>query len=150
MPSNIQTGTASESRTNPLKIILTDDRALSRSVAAVMLTQAGFLVEEACSGPDCLNALDRTDFDAALIDLQMPGMDGFEVATKIRTFAAPVRDMAIIAISGNAEPSMRSKAIESGFDGFVEKPFDAESLIAKIADALSTRRQAIKDQQLNS
>jgi len=146
MPSNAQTGAIAANPPTQPKIMLVDDRALSRSVAAIMLSQAGFMVEEASSGPDCLDALERTAFDVALIDIQMPGMDGFEVATKIRRLAAPIRDMTIIAISGNAESSTQAQALEAGFDGFVEKPFDAKSLIARISEILSIKEQAIKDQ----
>lgn len=130
------TGTPPRSK----KIILVDDRTLSRSVASIILRGAGFDVEEVSSGADCLSAIDRSTFDIALIDIQMPGMNGYELASEIRTLNSPAQDMALLAASGDGEERTASKALASGFDAFIAKPLDADRLVAKITDLLAARQ----------
>mmetsp|Transcript_8270 Transcript_8270/g.15589 ORF Transcript_8270/g.15589 Transcript_8270/m.15589 type:complete len:765 (-) Transcript_8270:230-2524(-) len=122
-----------------LKILLVDDSNLIRKGMARSLINDGHTVELAQHGADALNILEASlsssengpsyDFDLILMDLQMPVMDGLEATRRIRAMEALRVDeeqggshIMIIGISANAEGEVRHDCLESGMDGFMEKP----------------------------
>lgn len=110
-----------------MRILFVDDDYLNREIARRMLLRLGFAVEEASSGPDAVakasSALAGGEpYDAILLDITMPGMDGHEAARRIRDAGA---GKTLIAISGLDDVEVMS---EGDFDGFVQKPFTVGSL----------------------
>ena len=83
-------------------------------------------------------------FDRVLMDLHMPGMDGLEVARRIRTFEAEDGSSytPIIALTANASGEDREACLAAGMDSFLVKPLDRERLVAALADMPKTTRAA--------
>lgn len=114
-------------------ILLVDDDADVRAVAAAMLREAGHRVIEAGSGGAALERLDReaASIDLLIADLAMPGMNGFELARAARRERP---DLPILFVTGFAD---MSRADEAAHETVLQKPFRAEDLAAKVAEALA-------------
>ena len=113
------------------KILVADDNAESRELIREVLEPYCYHVVEACDGPEALAKIEQTTPDAVLLDIQMPGLDGFGVLERLRRnprFAAlPVAALTAYAMQGD-----REKAFAAGFDEYITKPINAGSLRAQI------------------
>ena len=79
--------------------------------------------------------------DAALVDIGLPGIDGYEVAHRLR--ADPVgRELLLVALTGYGRPEDRVKALEAGFDAHLVKPIDPEDLTSLIGELSARRRES--------
>ncbi len=122
----------------PLNIMVVDDILANRMVAEALLKQAGHTVQCHPDGPSALAALARGDLpDAVLMDIQMPGMDGFATTAHIRALPTPAKDLRIIAVTAEAAPEEIRACLNAGMDGHVSKPIDRQTLLAAIAKALT-------------
>ena len=117
-------------------LLLAEDNDLNAEIAVEILTEGGFIVDRAENGKVCLEMLSAADagtYDAILMDIQMPVMNGYETCRAIR--ALPDKDKAssiIIAMTANAFEEDRTNALSAGMDGFVTKPIDVKSLFATL------------------
>ena len=124
----------SRRRCGSLNILLVDDSALIRKATRRALIKEGHHVEVARDGSDCLRILHATEgseFDIILMDLQMPVMDGLEATKRIREKelqGSDPRHVTIIGISANPESEARRECLDSGMDGFIEKPLKVSDL----------------------
>ena len=85
-------------------------------------------------GAQCLEALAREVFDAVLLDLQMPVLDGFEALARIRRHPdAAVRALPVIALTADVSPDARTRAMSLGASAFATKPYRPEALFAMLA-----------------
>ncbi|HET7292941.1 MAG TPA: hybrid sensor histidine kinase/response regulator, partial [Vicinamibacteria bacterium] len=109
----------------PRRVLIVEDNADARAVLKLLLEGAGHEVHEASDGPSGLEAARRLDVDVALVDLGLPGLDGYEVARQVRAVGRPLR---LIAVSGYSSDEHRAKAGAAGFDAFLAKPVTAEAL----------------------
>jgi DNA-binding response OmpR family regulator len=109
-------------------ILLVDDDATLLSVLARRLTREGFDVRTAPSGPAALTALERSWPALLVVDLMMPGMDGFELCRRVKQLA----DIPIIVLSAVDESEAKVSALELYAEDYVTKPFDPDELIARI------------------
>ena len=118
------------------RLLVADDDQTNRNVLREMLAPLGFQIEEAVDGPDCLQQCATRRPDAVLLDLQLPGVDGFEVARALRR---NVRGNAlkIIAVSASVFEDDRQEAIDAGCDDFLPKPFKEEQLLEVLGRVLS-------------
>ncbi len=113
------------------KILVVDDVPSILSYLKDILTDANYEVATAGGGEEALAYLTSFKPDLILLDIIMPGMDGFEVCRKIR--ANPANDpVKIIMVSSKSELKERLKAYETGVDDYIGKPFDEHELLAKI------------------
>jgi CheY-like chemotaxis protein len=112
------------------RILLVEDNATNQELALAFLEQLNTAVDVANHGEEAVEAAQQRRYDAILMDLQMPVMDGFEATRRIREFNAQVP---IIAMSANVLDDVRQKATDSGINDFVEKPV----LIRRLASTLS-------------
>ncbi len=112
-------------------ILLIEDNAQNRYLATFLLERAGYSVVSANDGKDALQLVARVLPRAILLDIQLPGMDGYEVAQQLRTMA-PLAAVPIIAVTSYALPGDREKAFAAGCVGYLEKPIDPESFISDI------------------
>lgn len=113
------------------RVLLVEDNPDNRYLASVLLEQEGYVVVPASSGHDALTLLAADRFAFALLDLQLPDMDGFELAARIRR--NPVwKDLPLIAVSAFAMPADRRRAFEAGCTGYLEKPIDADAFVAQV------------------
>ena len=116
----------SQSLTLPLelkatkRILVVDDQLIGRESTKDIVTELGYLCDTAKSGPEALNMILTDRYDAILLDIQMPEMDGLEVAKAIRQNSGPNRDVAIIAYSAGVEQTQQNSEL---FTNFLPKPF---------------------------
>ncbi len=124
-----------------LHVLVVDDVLANRQIAEAMLRSAGHAVTLAENGEGALRALERQRFDAVLMDLQMPGMDGFETTRRIRAMPAPASDVPIIALTASVLPDQVEATRRAGMDGHLGKPLDRRALLDLIR-ALPPRKPA--------
>jgi signal transduction histidine kinase/ActR/RegA family two-component response regulator len=131
-----RTTTAPEHRTPapPMKILLAEDNRVNQFLTVRLLEKEGHRVEAVLNGRAALDALDHDHFDLALMDLQMPEMDGFETTAIIRERErASGTHLPIIALTANAMVGDAEKCRQAGMDGYVSKPVDVRRLVAEIS-----------------
>jgi CheY-like chemotaxis protein/HPt (histidine-containing phosphotransfer) domain-containing protein len=114
-----------------LRILLVEDNDLNAHLAQVLLEHAGHRVVPAESGEAALDFLAREDFDVVFMDVQMPGMDGFETTAAIRANPAWAH-LPIIAMTAHAMKGDRERCLEAGMDDYVSKPLRMEEVSAAI------------------
>jgi two-component system CheB/CheR fusion protein len=109
-------------------MLVVDDNVDAAATLAALLRQQQHTVTVAHSGPVALDLVQDFRPDVALIDLGMPGMNGFELAERLRSSGRT--DLLVVAVSGYSGEDTRRRARESGFDEYVVKPLDLEMLNA--------------------
>lgn len=112
------------------RILVADDNAINRKLAKKLLDGMGYSPELVCNGLECVEAVKNGSFDAILMDLQMPEMDGLSATRAIRAFGSRIP---IIAITADAMPDDRERCLQAGMDDYLQKPIRPDAL----EDALS-------------
>ncbi len=118
----------------PLRILLAEDQLVSRIFATRLLERLGHTVVAVEDGAAALEAWQQQPFDVVLMDVQMPGMDGVAATRAIRAAESgrQAQPVVIIALTAHALTGDREQFLSQGFDGYVAKPIDLESLLAEI------------------
>lgn len=117
-----------------ISVLLVEDNRINQIVALNFLQQWGVSVDIANDGFEALAMVTRKSYNMIFMDLQMPGMDGYEASRKIRAMDDPyLKDVPIIALTAAAMTGMRDKVIHNGMNDFISKPFDPEELRLKVA-----------------
>jgi signal transduction histidine kinase/CheY-like chemotaxis protein len=126
-----------------LRVLLAEDNVVNRFLAVRLLEKEGHQVQTAVNGRAAVDALEQGQFDLALMDLQMPEMDGFEATGLIRERErATGGHLPIIALTANAMVGDQERCLAAGMDGYVSKPIDVHRLLAEIRRVRSTVSQA--------
>jgi CheY-like chemotaxis protein len=112
-------------------ILIVEDNADARDALRVLLELDGHAVEAAGEGQAALELARSTDPDIALVDIGLPGIDGFEIARRLRALDA--RRPVLIALTGYGQPEDRRRATEAGFDEMLVKPVDPTALAGLLA-----------------
>jgi PAS domain S-box-containing protein len=113
----------------PLKLLVVDDVPLNLMVAAALLKPKGHIIETAADGHKALEMASNNDYDAILMDVHMPDMDGIEATRQIRNCANKQRAaVPIVALSADVDVTQQALFIASGMDGAVGKPWTREAL----------------------
>jgi CheY-like chemotaxis protein len=112
-------------------ILIIEDNADARDALRVLLELEGHLVEGAAEGMKALEIARAQDPDIALVDIGLPGIDGYEVARQMR--AGGGRRPVLIALTGYGQPEDRRRATEAGFDEVLVKPVDPTALTTLLA-----------------
>ena len=130
--------TALAPTTGRLRILLAEDNAVNRKVAVRLLEKQGHSVAVACDGREAVDALARERFDLALLDVQMPELDGFEVAAAVRAGEEGTgRRLPLVAVTAHAMQGDRERCLDAGMDGYVSKPIQMDQLTQVMADVLA-------------
>ena len=117
----------------PLRILLAEDNAVNQLMAVRVLNKRGHSVTVTGNGGEALNRLADETFDLLLTDIQMPGMDGFELSSTIRERERQTgRHLAIIAMTAMAMQGDRELCLQAGMDGYVSKPMQTKELFETI------------------
>jgi len=117
--------------TEPLTILAVDDEPRNLRLLEAVLAPQGHRVVYAGSGAECLEVLAREAVDLVLLDVVMPGLDGYEVCRRIRSDEDTAYLPVVMVTASDAQ--RRVAALETGADDFVRKPFDRSELLARVA-----------------
>lgn len=112
-----------------LSVLVVEDDPSARKFISLTLKKAGYQVREAGSGEEALALFDLQRPSVALLDLGLPGMDGFELCAELRQRS---EDMAILILTGRSDDSDKVSGLDLGADDFLVKPFGPDVLLARI------------------
>lgn len=126
-----------------MNILLVEDEPHLAGQLVRAMVGAGHLVGTADSGPSALEELTGKRFDLVVLDVNLPGFDGFEVLARIRAAGIPVR---VLMLTARAEVGDRVAGLKAGADDYLTKPFALEELLARI-DVLG-RRSATTEKEI--
>ena len=117
------------------RLLLVEDNFVNQRVAVYMLSKLGHQVDVAKHGREAIDILSKTSYDLVLMDCQMPEMDGFEATRIIRDPTSSVldHDVPVVAMTANAFPEDRTRALGSGMNDFLAKPVDRSILASMLA-----------------
>lgn len=118
------------------RILVVEDQEDNRRILHDLLVSAGYEVIEAATGEDGVLAAERHRPDLILMDIQLPGLDGYEATRRIKANPA-LRGIPIIAVTSYALSGDDRKAFEAGCAAYVSKPFSPRELLAKVREYLA-------------
>ncbi len=122
----------------PRILVVDDDRDI-RGLAASVLLAAGYDVREAASGIEAFELLARDPCALVLLDINMPGLDGWQTLRRIRTDAR-LRELPVVMFSVKAEVRDKITGLQEGATDYLPKPFGVDELVARVRAALDTAR----------
>lgn len=119
------------------RVVYVEDNAANLALVTKVLGHVGYEVEGAVTGEEGLDCIQRDPPDLVLLDLDLPGIDGFEVVQKIKAIPA-LSTIPFIAISASVMKQERKMALDAGCFSFIEKPFDIGELRVAVEEALAS------------
>lgn len=123
------------------KVLLIEDNEQNRYLVAFLLEARGHVVVHAGSGPIGIELAGQVRPDLILLDIQLPGMDGYAVARALKSSPA-LKAIPIVAVTSYAMTGDREKALAAGADGYIEKPINPETFYSEIEGFLPPARKA--------
>jgi len=117
------------------RVLIVDDDPLIRRVVRAVLEDGSYDLDEASSGEEALRVAHGHPPDVVLLDVMMPGLDGFEVAARMKNDAL-LRDAVVVMLTAKDTPEDRRRGIESGADAYFTKPFSPLELLTTISGVL--------------
>jgi CheY-like chemotaxis protein len=130
---------------DPGRVLVVDDHPLNRLLMRDALEKAGYEVREADGGEAALAMVSPSTTDVVLLDVMMPGMDGFEVCRRLKG-APHTNTLPILLVTALTDRENRLKGIEAGANDFISKPLDTVDLLLRVRNAVMTKRlYAIND-----
>ena len=131
-------------------ILAIDDEAANLRLLDALLTRAGYRVETTHDPRNALEMFERLQPDLVLVDLHLPGVDGFEVVRQIRASESATGYLPIVMITGDTSSAVRQRALAGGATDFVAKPFDGVEVMLRIRNLLEARRLHTTIQKQNA
>lgn len=127
-----------------MRLLLVEDNAINREIATMILEESGFTLDTAVNGVEAVEKVTTSqpgDYDAILMDIQMPEMNGYEATKAIRALKNPkLAQLPIIAMTANAFSEDIKAAEEAGMDGHIAKPIDIATMLATLKTVLRKKR----------
>jgi two-component system, cell cycle response regulator DivK len=117
------------------RILMIEDTEDNRQIMGDLLSNAGYELIEAVDGLEGVAAAEREKPDLILMDIQLPGIDGYEATQRIRAIPA-LASIPIIAVTSYALSGDEAKAREAGCDGYIAKPYSPRQLLATVREFL--------------
>lgn len=114
------------------RILLIEDNEQNRYLVTFLLERHGYEVISAVSGSLGLELAAKESPDLILLDIQLPGMDGYSVARALK-IDPRLRPIPIVAVTSYAMVGDREKALEAGAEGYIEKPINPDTFVAEVA-----------------
>jgi PAS domain S-box-containing protein len=128
------------------RVLLAEDNEINQQVAQEILEQAGLVVDIANNGQEAMDLVQEQEYDAVLMDIQMPVMGGFESTKAIRNLEEPVASIPIIAMTAHAMAGDREKSIDAGMDDHITKPIDPDELFSSLMKWIKPGAREIPEQ----
>lgn len=122
-----------------MNVLFIEDDPMNRRVVKDMLDVAGATMREASWAEEGLAMLDEDTFDVVLVDLRMPGMDGFETMRRIREREDEKGKLPIIVVTADTAVDLRERCLQAGADDVLFKPVAMDALFEAIGRVLATR-----------
>jgi two-component system phosphate regulon response regulator PhoB len=120
-------------------VLLVDDEDQLRRVMKDLLERDGYRIAEARDGAEAMVEVDRHAPDIIVLDLNLPGMDGYTVLSQLRSRPA-TRDIPVVVLTAKGDEDNEVRVFELGADDFLTKPFRARALSARLEAVLGRRR----------
>lgn len=133
--------------TQPLHVLAVDDVPTNRRLLAAMLERHGHSCDEAADAREALRMLRATSYDAVLMDVQMPGIDGVEATRMIRALPPPAGQVPVIAVTAHVLAEQRAAFLAAGMATVIEKPVATNELLAALAANVASGRTASAPRQ---
>lgn len=115
-----------------ITILLIEDNEQNRYLATFLLQSQGFKVVSANDGVAGIELAQTLNPELILLDIQLPAMDGYQVAAALRSIAS-LRTTPIVAVTSYAMVGDKERALNAGCDGYIEKPIDPDSFVSEIS-----------------
>ncbi len=139
----------STQKSSPQKILIVDDHPRKMEVFANLLSGQDYEIEFASSGEEVLEWVEKALFDLILMDIMMPGMNGYEACRKIKE-KNNYKDVPVIFLTAKTDTESLAKAFEAGGVDYVSKPFRPEELLARVATHLELKQRREELKELNA
>lgn len=120
------------------RILLVEDNLLNQRLVIELLRENKIQIEVANNGAEALQLLETETFDGILMDCQMPVLDGYETTRRIRQ-RDNLKHLPVIAVTANAMPEDRRKALAAGMNDYIVKPIDLDAFFSKLAEWITPR-----------
>jgi len=117
-------------------ILVVEDQADNRKILRDLLTNSGFNVVEAVNGLEGLQLARTSQPDLILMDIQLPGIDGYEATRRIKN-DDNLKDIPVIVVTSYALSGDAEKAFEAGCDAYIAKPYSPREMLARVKEYLS-------------
>jgi len=128
-----------------LDLLLAEDNKINQRFAVALLNKAGHQVQIVENGNQAVDAVRHKAFDAVLMDIQMPELDGIEATKQIRALPPPACNVHIIAMTANAMSGAQEEYLAVGMNDYIAKPVDSKLLISKLAKVPATAKALLPD-----
>ena len=128
---------------NHVKVLLVDDDAHIRELISIFLSAEGYTVIEAENGEEALILLEINNVQIAVVDVMMPGIDGYEFTRELKKYF----DIPVLMVTAKGESQDKLKGFDLGVDDYVVKPFDPLEIVARVK-ALLRRFQLLTDKNV--
>lgn len=133
----------SEFNFDGMKVLYAEDNVMNQFFIKKLFAKWKIDYDVACNGREAVEFISKKDYDIVLVDLQMPELDGFEVAKFIRTdnISGFNKDVPIIAFTADISPETKTKVLSVGMNDYITKPFRQEELLYKLSRYISSPDQ---------
>ncbi len=130
------------------KILYVDDNPNNRTLMRQILEDAGYTMVEAADGLSGIELAQEERPDLILMDINMPGLDGYETTTRLKSIPA-LKDVPIVALTGKVMPGNRERALVAGCAGYMTKPLKTDLLPRQVANFLGGFRETLTPEEEN-
>ena len=130
----------------PVTVLVVDDDAIVRKLTSIQLGNHGYQVILACAGEEALEMMNRQTVDIILLDVMMPGIDGFEVCRRLKNDLATAL-IPILLVTALTDKKSRRVGLEAGADDFISKPVSRVDLLSTIGRHLQMNKNRRSDCQ---
>lgn len=113
-------------------VLLVEDHAMTQMLVKRFLLNCDYTVDAVSDGETAIAMVEKNQYDVVLMDLHLPGIDGFETTARIRKSQNENRNIPILALTSSAEYEVREKMFESGVNDYIGKPFNPKELYQKL------------------
>lgn len=128
----------------PARVLIVDDEANIVISLEFLMEQAGYAVAVARNGNEAIEQIDRFRPDLVLLDVMLPGINGFDILQRVRQ-QPDYRNMAIIMLTAKGREVEITKGLALGADAYITKPFSTRDLLAEVRRQLDAHHEALTD-----